>query len=240
MRSARASLGLALAALAAGCATTQQEAARLRVNSARDRASQLAVRVVGGNPAVAVQSVVVIRDGHRSALVVRLQNRLTRPVSDLPISVGILAATGRRVYLNGGAGLDYFRTHIPAIAPGGTLTWVFPRNRRLQLGAHLFAAVGAHAPPQVAAPRLLPRITVSTVAQPTGRGVRLIVRNRSSVPQFQIPVYAVAQRSGRDVAAGFTTIEDLTNGGSVVVNVHLLGRGRVDSVALEAPPTIFG
>ncbi len=231
---------LLLAVTAAGCATTQQEAARLRVNSARDRASQLAVRVGGGNRAIAVQSVDSIRGGHGSAIVVRLRNRLARPVSDLPISVGIVAADGRKVYLNATPGLDYFRTHLPAIPSGGTLTWVFMTDRTLHPGKRVFAAVGTHAPPQVPAPRSLPRVTVTAVVAPTGRRVRLIVRNLSTVPQYQLPVYAIAQHSGRDVAAGLTTIDDLTGGATVAVDVQLLGRVRAGRVAPEAPPTIFG
>ena len=51
-----ASFALLILALT-GCATTQQEAARLRLNSARLRATQVRLRVVQPNPAIKVQSV---------------------------------------------------------------------------------------------------------------------------------------------------------------------------------------
>ena len=195
VRSARTACSVTtLGALLAGCATTQQEAARLRVNSARDRASALTVRVNGTNPSVAVQAVKLISGSHGSAVVVRLRNRLAHPISDLPISVGVLGRSGHRRYLNGTAGADYFLTHIPAIGPGGVLDWVFTTSRPLARGARPFAAVGPKPPPEVVAPRSLPRIavTASALAAGAGQRVRLTVRNLSSVPQYQLQVYAVA------------------------------------------------
>jgi hypothetical protein len=70
-------------------------------------------------------------------------------------------------------------------------------------------------------------------------GGLITVRNTSSIPQYQLPVYAIASRRGRYVAAGQTTIADLGGGAQVRLRVPLVGDPRGATVSLEAPPTIF-
>jgi hypothetical protein len=229
---------IAVTALAA-CATTQQEAARLRLNSARLRASALPVRVVGENPDVKIEDVANVEGKGESAIVVTMRNLSGRPVSDLPISVGLIAPRGRRVYLNGSAGLSYFDTHVPAIASRSALTWVFAPVRRLRPVARLFANVGHFASVTLPRPLALPRIVIVSVPGSRGPDVGASVRNRSSIPQFQLEVYAIARRRGRYAAAGTATIGQLSPGSSAELRLHLLGTPAGTSVLLEAPPTIF-
>jgi hypothetical protein len=70
-------------------------------------------------------------------------------------------------------------------------------------------------------------------------GGQITVRNNSSIPQYQLPIYAIASRRGRYVAAGGTTIADLGGGAQVRLRVPLIGDPRGATVSLEAPPTIF-
>jgi hypothetical protein len=65
------------------------------------------------------------------------------------------------------------------------------------------------------------------------------VQNPSSVTQYQLPVYAVAQRGQRWVAAGQTTIEELDGRASARVRLPLVGNPSGAALSLEAPPTIF-
>lgn len=226
----------------AGCATTQQEAARLQLNSARARASERAVRVTRGNPDVRVQGAQLLAGHRESAIVVRIRNVLAHPVSDLPVSVGVTVAGGRRLYLNGAAGSDYFHTHIPAVPAGGVLTWVFTTRRPLAHGAHPFAAVGVQSPSLVPRLHTLPKISAVSLAggARAGRGVRVIVRNLSSIPQYGLQVYLVARRSGRAVSAGRAAIAHLGARTSASVELRLVGGPPTGGVTLEAPPTVFG
>jgi hypothetical protein len=238
VRSARGVVlsGIALAALA-GCATTQQKAAWLRVNDSRVRATQLSVRVLSPGSEVAVEQVAAVTGAGRTAIVVRLHNLAARSLSDLPISVGTIGASGKRTYLNSAPGLDFFRTHLPLVPAHGLLTWVYIASKPLAGAAHLFAEVG---PQSLHARSPLPQIQV----RPALRGsthagvVRLTVINRSSVPQYQLPVYAVVRRGGRYVAAGEGTIDSLAGGGSSAVRLTLVGRAG-GQIQFEAPPTIF-
>ncbi|MGZ4183300.1 MAG: hypothetical protein ACXVUL_21780 [Solirubrobacteraceae bacterium] len=233
-----ASFALLILALT-GCATTQQEAARLRLNSARLRAVQVRLRVVQPNPEIKVQSVSLLASHGGSAIVVRLRNLVAHPVSDLPISVGVVAKGGHRVYLNGARDSDYFLSHVPGIPAGGVLTWVFTTRRSLAPSTRPFAAVGVASPPLVSGLRALPRIAISTGDSSRTR-VRGVIHNISSVPQYGLQVYFVASRLGRLVGAGRATIAHLGAGATAAISISAVGKTQHDSVTLEAAPTIFG
>jgi hypothetical protein len=232
------------AAAAAGCATTQQEAARLQLNSARIRASELPVRVTRGNPAVVVASVTLVPAGSRHAVVVVLRNPAAAPITDLPISVGIRARSGTRTYLNDRAGLPYFSAHIPSIPGDGSLTWVLMTARPLPHGAHPFATVGFPPSPPLSDPSTLPRISAAAVThgQSSGAGngtLQLNLVNASGVPQYELQVYAVARRGRRIVAAAATTVPHLGSNGRTTLRLPWLGKPNGAAPQLEAPPTIF-
>jgi len=228
------------AGLLAGCATTQQKAARLRLNSARILASQNATRVTAAGGAVAVTGIAVVGSRARTAFVVTVRNAGRRAISDLPISVGYRPRPrGRPMYLNAGSDLTYFDAHLPAVAAGGSLTWVWATGRRLPRGARPFALVGAGAAVPGSAVGSPPVIRTGV---PVIRGAGLVtvaVRNLSGVPQYQLPVYAIAERAGRTVAAGVQTLPALDGGADQTVRLRLLGRPGQAPVRVEAPPTIF-
>jgi hypothetical protein len=227
----------------AGCATTQQEAARLQLNSARIRASAYAVKVTRRDPAVAVRTVELIDGGTRSAVLVVIHNRMAAPISDLTISIGTRGPSGARRYLNAIAGLPYFGDHIPAIPAHGTLNWIFTIGRRLRAGTRLFALVGAPPSAVAARPPSLPRISAalvrSTVVTAAAAELSLEVRNHSAVPQYQLPVYAFVRRGGSYLAAGSATIAHLTRNASTTLSLRLLGVSKGARVVIQTPPTIF-
>lgn len=231
--------GALLTLALAGCATTQQEAARLRLNSSRIRATQVRLRVVQPNPAIKVQRVSLLATHGRSAIVVRLRNLLGHPVSDLPISVGVVAKGGHREYLNGATDSDYFLSHVPGIAAGGVFTWVFTTTRSLRSGTRPFAVVGVTSPPLVSGLRALPKIAISTGTASKAR-VGGVVHNMSSVPQYGLQVYFFASRLGRLVGAGRATVAHLSGGATAQIHIRAVGKAPRGSVTLEAAPTIFG
>jgi hypothetical protein len=221
----------ALALLAAGCDTTQQKSARAKLEAQRELASRVRVLVTQPGPDVRVDSATLVG----RAIVVQLRNTSTRIVGDLPISVGV-RTHGGRVYLNHRKGLAYFQSHTPAIAPGASATWVFASKKRI--GGVPFAAVGAVPTPPIAPGSRLPVLSVSAL-RGTRSAVTATVRNGSGVPQYGLDVYAVAQRSGRYVAAGRTVIPTLGSGHSTTVSVPLDGSARGASIELHVSPTIF-
>lgn len=243
----RALAAAATAAVLAGCATTQQEAARLQLNAARIRASELPTEVKASGQTVDVTRVARVVTGDQTAFVVQVRNSGRQPVSDLPISVGVRVNGKRPIYLNrqSPAELSYFAAHLPLVAAGGTLTWVYTTDRRLPGHARPFALVGGT--PSNPAPRSnpLPVIRASAVVKvppaPTGGASPLAVslHNLSSVPQYQLQVYAVAEQAGRFVAAGSFTVPHLGSNSSSTVRLPILGHIGHARLQIEAPPTIF-
>ena len=223
----------------AGCATTQQAAARLRLNSARIRASEKPSKVAVAGRALRVSRVAVVRGSHGSAIVVRLHNPGRRTVSDLPISVGIRKGGARERPLNvrSSAELSYFDAHVPVIAPGATVTWVYTTSRRVPAGARPYAIVGARPTVRVAGVDTAPVISAIAVGTATAARVAVTLHNRSSIPQYQLQVYVVARHGRRYVSAGALTVAHLDGGGEHTVSVPLLGhpaRGRLTLDALPA------
>jgi hypothetical protein len=215
----------------AGCATTQQEAARLQLNDARIRASQVPLRLGGQDQTVSVASIAVITRRH-SAVIITLRNNGASPVSDLPLLVGV-ASGARRTELNRAANTDYFQNHVPAIPAHGSLRWVLTLDQPLPPGSVPFAKLGVAVGLTAKAIKTLPRLRV------VSRGGLITVANTSGVPQYQLPVYVIAERDGRYVAAGQATIAHLGTDATTELRVPLVGDRSGATVSLEAPPTIF-
>lgn len=230
---------LAGAGALAGCASTQEKAARLRLNSARIVASQSATRVTTPGVAVAVLRTALVSAAGHTAFVVTVGNSGRRAVSDLPISVGYRPRGRHDVYVNAGADLPYFDAHLPAIAGHATLTWVYTVRRRLPAGVRPFARVGPAPAVPGAALSLPPAIRAEVRAPGAGGRVTVAVRNLSGVPQLQLPVYAVAERDGHPVAAAEQTLAQLAANASQTVRLRLLGAAGRSAVQVQAAPTIF-
>ena len=227
-------------ALLAGCATTQQEAARLQLNDARIRASAVPLRLGGHNRAVSVVSVAVLASptGRSSAVLVTLRNRAPHPSSDLPLLVGVTPVDGHKIYLNRTPEPNYFQNHVPGIPANGLLRWVLTLDRRLPARAAPFATVGLATADPATTIRTLPSLR-GAVTRGTRSGAVVEIRNASGIPQYQLQVYALAWRRGRYVAAGQATISDLGSSASARLPITLVGDLSGARLSLEVPPTIF-
>ncbi len=228
----------------AGCSTTQDEAARLQLNSARIRAAEQKTVVRAAGSAVEVSDVSMLSTPGTHTFVVDVRNPGAHAVTDLPISVGVREHGDRRVYLNSHSGqeLSYFDAHLPRIAAGSSVTWVFATPHPVPLGARPFALVGAHPAPVVSATATAPAIGVHVTATHAGaRGrtwLTVTLRNNTSVPQYQMPVYAVARRGRRAVAAGQLIVPHLGTQRSLSLRVPIQGSLQHARLSVAALPTI--
>lgn len=238
-RSARPiALALAVAIALAGCTTTQHEAQRERLDSARQRAALESTRVTVANTVVAPASIAAVRTAGKTAFVVTIRNRGRRAVSDLPISIGYTTAGGESVYLNSAATLNYFQAHLPAIRAGGELTWVYTADRTLPAAVHAFARVGL----KRSAPALLTETNVSIKVSyrytaSTG-SLTVHLDNPTSVPQYQLQLYAYAKRGSQYVGAANATIMNLGAGSERSVRLGLVGESG-GQLHVQAIPTIL-
>src|SRR6516162_5638342 len=116
-RLATAGAMLLLVGTLGGCVeTTQQKNARAQLQDDRLLASRSGVQVTRRDPNVAVMNVRTLRSPAGGAIAVTLRNDGERPVSDLPVSVGVSTPAGRTTYLNRQPELPYFQTHVAGIA----------------------------------------------------------------------------------------------------------------------------
>ena len=127
---------------------------------------------------------------------------------------------------------------MPVIAPGATVTWVYTTTRHLPAGARPYAVVGAR--PSVRAPSVstAPVISARATGKATTSRVAVALQNRSSVPQYQLQVYAVARHGHRYVAAGALTVPHLDGDGKHTVQLPLLGHPGQGRLRLEALPAM--
>ncbi|MGO9907903.1 MAG: hypothetical protein ACLP4R_13240 [Solirubrobacteraceae bacterium] len=231
-----------VAVLLTGCVSTQTVATRARLVDARIIASQSQTEVRQANPSVSVEVPVLIHTATGDAIIVSVRNDSARQLTDLPISVGVRTSSGRTTYLNSSTTLDYFQSHIAAVGPDASTDWVFTK---FTVGAlprgRVFATVGVpRLHPTLS--RSLPFVAVSLRARYLATGgviLKLSVLNRSVIPQYDVPVYAVALRHGREVAAGRTAVTHLGTRGTSTSLLALLGSSHYDSLRLVASPTIF-
>jgi hypothetical protein len=242
VRSARP-ITLALGATVAaagltGCVTTQEKNSWLLLRNARELAAEKAVHVSSENPTVRVRGIEVVRGSGSDAVVVSVANRGSAPLTDLPISVGVLPRRGSRVYLNGRANLDYYDTHVPAIPAHAGTSWVLPGVHKLPAG-RLFSFVGVARDPSSTTVQTLPRITTTQLAGSSAGELKVRLSNDSSLPQYGLQVYAVALHRGAAVCAGRTAVGELSGSGATTVGLTLAGRSTGAQLQLYALPTIF-
>lgn len=234
----RVALAVFGAVALAGCTTTQHAAQRERLDAARQRAALEPTRVVAANTVVTATAISEVRAAHRTAFVVTIHNAGKTAVTDLPISVGYTTPGGVSVYLNAAASLTYFEAHLPAIRAGGELTWVYTVNRRLPEAARAFARVGR----KPAAPALLTETNVSIkvryhYSSSTG-SLSVQLDNPTSVPQYQLQLYAYARRGAQYVGAANRTIMTLGAGSKRSINLGLVGASS-DELHVQVVPTIL-
>lgn len=231
-------MALLAAGALAGCTTTQHEALRERLDSARLRAALESTRVTVANTSVSPASVSDVSAGGETAFIVNVRNRRRRPVTDLPISVGYTTSAGATVYLNSAADLNYFQAHLPVIRAGATLTWVYTADRSLPAGVRVFARVGI----RPSAPARLTETNVHIGLSYRRAGLNALtlhLSNPTSVPQYQLQVYAYAERDGRCVAAGNATVMNLGAGTRQRVRLRLVGGLEGSRLHVQAIPTIL-
>jgi hypothetical protein len=227
----------------AGCATTQDEAARLQLNSARIRTAEQKTVVRSAGSAVEVSDVSLLSSPGAHTFVVTVHNPHSSAVTDLPISVGVSSRGHRRVDLNAHSAdeLSYFNAHLPRIAGGRSVTWVFTTKAKVPSRAHPFALVGAHPLPAASAgataPTIAARVT-GTHSTHNGASLEVTLRNNSTIPQYQMPIYAVAQRGRRVVAAGELTVPHLGSHKTLSVLVPVRGPLTDARIKVAALPAI--
>lgn len=241
MRRAAAALAAAGAILvgAAGCETTQQLSAQIGRKLGNQSAIAGTTALGAVNRDVRIDQKVLLSAGGQTAVVLALTNTSARTQTDFPVLVDVLDASGASIYRNNTKGIEASIQQLAALAPHASAWWVdnevlasrgTPKSVTAALGASTVAA------PTTALPALTTGGVSASNSFP-GPHVSVTVRNRSTIAQSQLPVYAVALRGADVIGAGRGIVPSLAAGASAQVDIPMVGTVSGAKIALSVPPT---
>ena len=221
------------------CQSTQELSAE-RSKGARALLKRKGLKVSRENPDIAIGQTAVLQNDNGSAAVVELRNTGGAAQVDLPVSITVSDAGGKRLYRNDIAGLDPSLVSVPVLDRGEEAFWV--NNQVVVAGKpkKVQARVGAA---KGRARRALPRIEVTRVrlgSDSDGVYARGVVRNSSQVEQKRLTISCVARRGGRIVAAGRAVVERLrADAKPISFTVFFIGNPKGARLSISAPPTVL-
>jgi hypothetical protein len=221
------------------CESTEQESAKIGREGQRLVASQGALKLGAVNHSVRVSEVTLLSSGGRTAVAVRLTGTSTHPQANVPLLVKVTGAHGKLLYTNDGAGLDASLQRVALLAPGHEEWWVNDQVLASQTPTAASAHAGTGTIPRSAA---IPEIAVRSVSLGQQAGLPVLsgtIVSRSAKTQSKVPVFAVAVRGGRIVAAGRAVAESLPARTPTPFQIFLIGNPAGASVKVSALPTAW-
>jgi hypothetical protein len=231
-----AALCVIAAAGLAGCKTTQQTSDRLGVRAKRVVESRTPIEVKQPNPDVRVVRTTLLHGKKSAAVVVTLKNTGDKNLNDLPLEI-----TEGENALNSNPKVPYFQAHAPVLAAGEEATWVFTTKHDPGAGS-VSAKVGRRETPPLTTAETIPDLDLSYKLHEAKKGpatVQVEVANGPDVPQYDLEVYAWAEKGGQVVAAGRGVLEHLGTGSSAELTLTLIGDPAGSKLQVHAPPTLF-
>jgi hypothetical protein len=224
-------MGVSLSA----CESTEQESAKLSREGQHLASSQGTLALGAPNRTVHVSHVTLLSGEGRNAVALQLNSSSTRAQANVPVLVRVTDAHGKLLYSNAAGGLEPSLQHVGLVAARGAVWWVNDQVLGSATASGVSARVGAGS-----SPRGVPaRLVVSGVHQTRAAGQPVItgtVRNLSTSTLERLPVFAVALRGGRPVAAGRAVIESLPahSGRGTSFQIFLVGDPAGAQLVLDA------
>jgi len=238
----RVAVGMVVAFLLGGCASSQTTSARL-AKRATKAAILTTVKVGATNPDVLARRTQLLRKAGATAAVVELENRGATAQVGVPIQIVAKDRKGAATYRNDLAGLQPSLQQLSYV-PRGKAFWIDDQLTGATPAKSLSVRVGRSkgGVAQARVPRItLERTQVETDA--SGTFIKGIVRNRSALPQVAMPIYGLVRKRGRIVAAGRALLDRLAPDPTpkpVVFRILLVGDDpRGGSFELFPSPTVF-
>jgi len=230
-----AACGLAAISFAA-CQSTEQESAELARVGGAQPAGPAALALGASNRSVRASQVTLVSEPGRLAVAARLTNASARAQANVPLLVTVTGRGGKTLYTNGTGGIEASLQRIALLRGGQSAWWVDDQvlssqpasAARLRAGTGSSGAGAGGIAVSTSAPQITRQGGVATLA------ASLV--NRSSTAHSKVPVYAVAVRGGRVVAAGRAVVPILPGhpGASVTFQIVLVGNPAGASLQLDA------
>jgi hypothetical protein len=226
-----------LAGTATACQSTEQESARIARHSSRAYATPTALKLGASSRSVRASSVTLLRSEGRLAVAAKLTNASARSELAVPILLTVLGRDGKSIYTNSTGGLEASLQHLALMRAHQSAWWVDDQVLSTQPAVSARVRVGGGRPsrgtpaaPAVSSVQLGSQAGIATVS---GRLV-----NRSRGGAGRLPVFAVALRGGRVVAAGRAVVAALPAGvgASTPFQIVLVGSPVGAKIELTAMP----
>jgi hypothetical protein len=224
---------------AAGCQSTEQESARIGREAKAEPAGAAALKLGAVNRSVHASQVTLLSDGGRLAVAAKLTNSSGRAQVNVPLLVSVTGKGGKILYSNSAGGVEVSLQRIALLRPHQSAWWVDDQvltsqpalAARLRVGSGSKARSSAFGEIATTATRTAREAGISTLS------ASLV--NHSNKGQSKVPVFGVALRGGRVVAAGRAVIGALPGrpGASVAFQMVLVGNPAGASIELSPVPS---
>jgi hypothetical protein len=229
-------LGTTAAALSA-CESTADKSARIAREGRQAFTDNKTLRVDRSRELRVARTAVVRGDGGAIAAAVEIRNRSARAQRDVPVLIDVRGRGGTSLYKNDTVGLQPALQRLASVRAHGTAWWVNDQVTAATAPRRVVAEVG-RAPAAAAVPAL-------AIEDPhfdddaTGRYLTGTVTNPTNKLLRQVPVFAVALKGGRVVAAGRAFVAKLLPRGArkpAGFRIYFVGDARGARVALTVAP----
>lgn len=222
------------------CESTQDKAAKVQARGEQALAGRHGLKITRANPDVRVLGKTILHDVNGTAVVVELENRGKRAEAQVPISIRLADADGRKVFANDAPGLEPALVSMPLIATRQDTFWVHNQITATKTPTRLAVVVGAVKPTPV--PIKPPHITLSKIKldrDNSGAFVTGVVHNRSSILQKRVTIFCVARKGRRVVAAGRAVVDKLPPSPTrkpIRFSVYFIGNPAGATLDFTVPP----
>jgi hypothetical protein len=223
------------------CESTADKSARIAAEGQKAVAASATLKIRASAQVRVARAVVVRGEGGAVAAAVEVRNRGAKAQRDVPVLIDVRDAHGTSLYKNDQVGLQPALQRLASVGARRTAWWVNDQVTAAAPPRRVTARVGA-AP--AAASSRLPRVRLQGVhfdGDATGRFLTGTVVNPSRSVLRDVPIFAVALKGSRVVAAGRALVPRLPEKGNpkkVVFRLFFVGDPRGARVQLTVAPDI--
>ena len=229
-------LGTVAAALSA-CESTEEKSARIAREGRRAFTDNKTLRVDRSRDLKVARTAVVRGDGGAIAAAVEIRNAGARAQRDVPVLIDVRGSGGTSLYKNDTVGLQPALQRLVSVRAHGTAWWVNDQVTAASPPRRVVAEVGA-----AHAAAAIPALSIENPhfdGDATGRFLTGRVVNPTNRLLKQVPVFAVALKGDRVVAAGRAFVTKLLPKGArkrASFRIYFVGDPRGARVALTVAP----
>jgi hypothetical protein len=223
------------------CESTQTKSARLE-KTGKNKAQLTTVSAGAANTAVKVVSTTVLTSDAGKAAVVQLQNTGPAAEVDVPLVITVKDAAGKPLYKNDIDGLQPSLQSLAYLDKGAKAYWV---NDQVLAGTPPKSVDVEVGKAKATAPKDVPEISLGKPVlkdDTSGAYATAEVKNLSKLTQIDLPIFAVALKGGKVVAAGRAIVEKLLPAPTkkpVFYKIFFIGNPKGATLEVHVAPTVL-